>query len=150
MIHLSKNTWGLPCLLPILALLALVTIGCSGSTGARLPVSGAVSLDGNPLSGGWIHFRPISEGPSSAAEIHAGKFAIAATNGLVPGTYRVEIEFQKPTGKTIRVNTGEQIEEIEETRQIIPPQYNRQSVLTAEIQAQGENALTFELKSKMQ
>lgn len=108
-------------------------------------MTGTVLWDGAPLEGGWIYFRPLGKGPSSAAEIHHGEFKTPAAKGLLPGTYQVAIEYRKRTGKQIKVYTGEMIEE---EQQIIPPRYNQQTTLTIEVQAKGPNHVTFELESE--
>lgn len=61
-------------------------------TGAeRIPVKGAVTIDGEPLTWGGITFIP--EDPNAPiAWVHStGEFSIDAVNGLVPGTHRVEV-----------------------------------------------------------
>ena len=137
----------LRCFLPFLLLagqLATSFVGCTGADGGRRKVTGEISFDGEPLAGGWIYFRPLDKGPSSAAEITDGSFEIPAEKGLTAGTYKVAIEYQQPTGRTKKVYTGE---EIEETKQVIPPEFNAQTKLTADIQASGANHLTFDLAS---
>lgn len=131
----------------LIAVVAVVALGCSDSAGGRRSITGSVSFDGEPLEGGWIYFRPIADGPSAAAEIQNGTFNIDAAKGLIAGEYIVSIEYHRPTGKTIKVNTGEGIEQIEQQKQIIPARYNQQSKLKAKVQPQGANELTFELKS---
>ena len=86
-----------PCLFAAVATTAAVLLlGCSDGAGGRQKITGAISWDGEPLEGGWIHFRPIGEGPSSAGEIKNGKFKIAAAKGLLAGTYKVAIRLACP------------------------------------------------------
>ena len=132
---------------PLLLLMATLFAplgGCSDDDGGRSKVTGEISFDGQPLEGGWIHFRPVGRGPSAAGQIRQGHFEIPSQKGLTAGTYQVAIEYQKPTGRMKRVYTGEQIEE---TKQIIPPQFNERTTLSAEIQARGTNHLSFDLTS---
>ena len=124
---------------------ALLACGCSGAEGGRRQVSGEITLDGEPLPGGWIYFRPQAEGHSSAGEITAGNFNIPAKQGLVAGTYTVAIEYRQPTGRMQKVYTGEEIEEV---KQIVPPQYNEATTLSATIEPSGKNELKFELTSE--
>ena len=147
MTHLlrPRHTRSIVRILLLMGILTSALLGCSGADGGRRKVSGEISFDGQPLEGGWIYFRPIGKGPSSAAEIDQGRFEIPAEKGLTAGTYKVVIEYHKPTGRMRKVYTGE---EIEEKRQIIPPQYNTRTTLTADIQPSGANQLTFDLKSK--
>ena len=76
-------------------------------------------------------FRPLGKGPSAAGQIADGSFAIPAKKGLPAGTYQVAIEYLKPTGRMQKVYTGEQIKE---KKQIIPPQFNERTELTADVQ----------------
>src|SRR4051794_22210111 len=67
--------------------------GCGGAAGDNLPrqaVSGTVTLDGAPVSHGFIQFRPTTEGPTTevGGEIKDGKYEIAREQGPVPGGYR--------------------------------------------------------------
>jgi hypothetical protein len=57
----QKRCWGL-CLLGITAILLLVTSGCGGSSGEfqLAPVKGKVIYNGQPVTSGSIHFRPIA------------------------------------------------------------------------------------------
>ncbi len=118
--------------------------GCSGAEGGRRKITGEISFDGQPLEGGWIYFRPLGKGPSAAGQIADGSFAIPAKKGLPAGTYQVAIEYLKPTGRMQKAYTGEQIEE---KQQVIPPQFNERTELTADVQASGVTHLTFDLKS---
>ena len=126
----------------LVGMLGATLAGCSDGDGGRRTVTGEISFDGRPLEGGWIYFRPVGKGPSAAGQISEGSFEIPSKKGLPAGTYKVVIEYQKPTGRLKKVYTGEQIEEM---KQIIPPQFNAQTKLTADIQASGANHLTFDL-----
>lgn len=57
--------------------------GCGGPAGpARTPVTGTVTLDGQPLKQGEIRFDPVDgKGPSDGAPIKDGAFTIQATAG---------------------------------------------------------------------
>jgi hypothetical protein len=122
--------------------------GCDGSSG-RVPVTGTVTLDGQPVEGGGIVFLPPGDGgtsrPKAVARIDEGKYTIPAALGPVPGPYRVEIRWQKKTGK--KIPTGDPPEMIDETRQVIPDKYNAKSILTADVRS-GVNTFPFDLKSK--
>ncbi|MCA9056400.1 MAG: hypothetical protein KDA75_21375, partial [Planctomycetaceae bacterium] len=74
---------------------ALLLAGC-GQSGEldRRAVEGSVQVNGDALARGQIVFapQPGTVGPAGSAVIDAGKFAIDADSGLVPGEYRVEIQ----------------------------------------------------------
>jgi hypothetical protein len=122
----------------------LLAAGCTGSYGGRHQVSGEITLDGKPLAGGWVYFRPLQTGPTAASEVQQGRFRIPARQGLAPGTYRVAIEYLQPTGRMVKAYTGEQVEE---RKQVVPRRYNEQTELTAEVDSGGDNRFTFELQS---
>jgi hypothetical protein len=84
-------------------LLLLVVLGCGQSHLPEMrPVHGIVTFDGQACPGpGEIRFRPVeaNEGlprrPGRAAFAADGRFKVTSFNegdGLVPGTYRVQIE----------------------------------------------------------
>jgi hypothetical protein len=89
-------------ILSVIVLAFLLTaVGCNRN--AQLPVSGAVTLDGSPLSGGSISFQPADPSASrgSGATIRDGRYAIPAAQGLVPGKYLVTIEASRLTGRMV-------------------------------------------------
>jgi hypothetical protein len=85
-------------MLVCLPLLALVT-GCGGDGLGTVPVTGTVTLDGQPVEGATVTFTPASETAGtdrSAVGLTdaSGKYSLNATGGgegAVPGTYSVTI-----------------------------------------------------------
>jgi hypothetical protein len=76
-----------------------------------------------------------------------GKYTIPSRPGLAPGSYKVAIGWNKPTGKKVGT-PGDPGTTVDETAQVIPPKYNTQTTLTAEIKS-GSNTVDFvELKSR--
>jgi hypothetical protein len=121
----------------------LLVAGCGGTD--RLAVEGTVTFQGEPIAEGSITLRPIegTQSPTAGSRIVDGKFRIDADGGPRPGTFRVEIAASRPTGRKIMdPETGQPTDMIE---QYIPPRYNRQSELTAEITPGGPNELEFNL-----
>jgi hypothetical protein len=116
--------------------------GCGGNV-----LEGSVTLDGQPLAEGTISLIPKGGGASFGAEIKNGKYSLTGLQQkkILPGTYRVEINSFKKTGKTIP-NKSDAGTSIEETVQLIPTRYNSKSELTTEITS-GSNTGNFELKS---
>jgi hypothetical protein len=124
------------------------TIGCDSGDGLnRQAISGTVTLDGQPLSGGNILFEPASNesGTAVGATIRNGAFAIARKQGPVPGPYRVRIyassAIQAPPidGQTERTPRP-MVERL-------PRRYNTQSELNAVIIAGRANHHRFDLHS---
>ena len=87
------------CGLVFAACLSLfVLAGCGDGRGVRVPVSGAVTVDGAPLAFGSILFEPLAGGdnnrPGGGALESDGTFRVSAYtafDGLPPGSYRVAI-----------------------------------------------------------
>jgi hypothetical protein len=111
-------------------------LGCSGSDGAA-DVLGEVTLDGQPLVDGVIHFFPTSgESRTESAFIREGKF-----QKRVPiGKHRVEISSVQARplrpGQDADSATG---------GEIVPARYNTKTELTADV-SKGKNELRFELR----
>lgn len=138
--------------------------GCGGSAAGRSAVQGTVKFDGQPVSQGVIAFIPTgaTRGPSTGAEIKAGKYQILADQGPVLGPHRVEITATRAGGATEVKGLGQgggpsgggpsgggpsgggSAAKIE---MYIPEQYNKQSKLEFVIKA-GRNEANFDLKSK--
>jgi hypothetical protein len=119
-------------------LILLVLCGCGSGDGAA-DVSGEVTLDGQPLTDGVIHFMPV-DGKSRTAStfVRDGHFQTR-----VPlGKQRVEISCVKAQplrpGQAADSATG---------AEIVPAKYNTKSELHADVN-NGANKLRFELSGK--
>lgn len=82
----------------VLCLAALGTTGCGQSADRRVPVSGIVRIDGQPLTTGTIRFVPESGRPASSAIMADGSFDLASDRvnqisepGVLVGTYQVQV-----------------------------------------------------------
>ncbi len=65
--------------------------GCHSRTD-RLAVSGAITLNGQPLDGATIRFAALDGAKfATGAMVHDGRFNIPKDKGLRPGRYHVEI-----------------------------------------------------------
>jgi hypothetical protein len=136
----------LPSTLASLAILALLAIvgGCGGSADGRLPVSGAVTLDGTPLDQGVIAFHSEESGrPPVETAITAGEYFIPADKGLLPGSYKVAIDSADSTGKT--ASPVEYSMAIPVSR--IPLKYNGETTLVAAVDAAADNVFNFQLET---
>jgi len=130
-------------LLAIVAMLA-VAGGCGGSVDGRLPVSGAVTLDGAPLDQGVIAFHSVEATlPPVEATIAAGEYFIAAGKGLLPGNYKVAIDSADSTGKT--ASPVEYSMAIPVSR--VPLKYNGETTLVAAVDAAADNVFNFQLET---
>ena len=109
----------------------LVTVaGCGES---RTPLSGSVTLDGEPVGQGSVAFYALAgEAQNVAAAIENGKYEIPADRRPASGPYRVEINWPKPTGK--QVPSADPGFMLDETREAIPPKFNPDSELEVQIE----------------
>lgn len=119
-------------------LLAVLIWGscCVGCGPHAVSVSGTVTLDGEPLNEAVIMFVPLeAERQKTGADIKEGRYQIAASDGLMPGNYRVEVADNPPLDGPRGANgrpTGMQ------QRRPFPYRYAHDSLLTAEIDETGE------------
>lgn len=75
----------------------LILVGC-GKSGPELPVSGTVTLDGNPVADALVRFYPDGDTDKSSSGFAQtgsdGKFVItggSGKKGLVAGKYKVTV-----------------------------------------------------------
>ncbi len=150
----------------VMAALVVIILGCGGGSGenpAAVPVSGTVTLGGQPVEGAQVVFSPTGgEGNAAAGTTDAtGKYSLttgAAGDGAVPGSYRVAIT--KVEGATQPGTTGMSEEEsraahynqaaggdAEGPKDLLPAKYKSAdtSGLKAEVQAGQENRFDFAL-----
>jgi hypothetical protein len=138
--------------------LAFITIaigatnsGCSSSS--VVPVSGRITLDGNPLPGVHIGFQPIAKkgetNPGSgsyALTDPEGQYTLLLVDGEKPGAvvgnHRVEIIARSEIPANIDVPKRPP------PKVFVPAKYNQQSELTFEVPPGGTTAANFDLKSK--
>lgn len=131
--------------------IASLCLGGCGSGGDDLPrqaVAGSVTLDGQPVEKGTITFFPMQpDGLVAAGEIAAGKYDIGKDIGPLPGGYKVVISAPDP--KTEAAPAGDMPGETPRPpKDLIPPQYNANSTLNAEVKAESPNMIDFPLKKK--
>lgn len=132
-----------PCLsVLMLAVVIIGSSGCRRQPGLNVhPVSGTVTVDGEPLADGWITFRAV-EGDSRGfagrvtkggyrAEAFAGRVSVAVTaSRAVPGEF---------------VRGSPDAEPQPKTEQFIPRRYNEETELEADIPVGGIRGLDFAL-----
>jgi hypothetical protein len=86
-----------------LSTLLFVATGC-GPSFKTVPVSGQVTLDGQPVDGAGVLFVPVGLGPTARAVTDAqGRYQLKtnALDGAAPGKYRVAV--MKETGSGVAV-----------------------------------------------
>ena len=118
------------CWFFILGCLAVSALGCGNSSG-RYPVSGDVTLKGQPLASGAIIFEG-ADGSRGGATIEDGKYSVPTEQGLLPGTYTVRlsaVQSQQMDGPP-----GPEATALERTnRDLVPPEFNAKSTLKLEV-----------------
>jgi hypothetical protein len=128
----------------LVAMACLLPAGC-GPAGPKerptAPVSGTVTLDGQPLADGEIYFVKADEGINEILPIKDGKFSGKASLG----DRKVEIR----SYKEVKANTEMYGADAPVTKQdVIPAKYNAESTLKATIAAGGSTPLEFAVTSK--
>lgn len=124
--------------LMLLAVVLLVAASGCAKPGPKLyPVSGSVTLDGQPLTEGTVYFKTIATGEVDTLPVKDGKFVGQA----VEGPRRVEVVAHR----LIPV-AGEMGGEVQES--LIARRFNFESTLTAEVTAAGPNTFEFAVQSK--
>lgn len=131
----------------LLLSLLLALCGCTGGSGEPVPeladVSGVVTIDGAPLINAKVIFEPqeatdnARRRASSATTQHDGSYTLEYNedvSGASLGKHKVMI---------LKLTDNPE----DAGKQLVPPQYNDQSELTAEVAA-GGNTINFDLKTK--
>lgn len=130
-----------------------VLAGCTAqSDRSRIPVSGMVTVDGEPLDKGTIQFFPHGEtkGPLAGGRIEDGVYHLDADAGPAVGEHLVRIVGKRRTGRMIKVPPDEYAPEgsvVEEMVDIVPARYGEDSDLVRNITAPSTE-INFELDSK--
>ena len=130
----------------VLLLCSCSLSACSKPTGpTRYPVSGNVTFDGVPVETGTIVFRdgdPKSAVAPDGGNIVKGRYSLQ----VQPGKKRVEILASRPIpGAAAPARADRQSFATVPVEQFIPPAYNAQSTLTAEIEPKS-NDYDYDLK----
>jgi hypothetical protein len=117
-----------------LALLALA--GCARS-GDHIEVTGNVTWNDTPIPTGMVVLQPLDPKTAPAGgQIRDGKFRLHSK----PGKMRVQIEAVRATDQ-IDPETGTKLGEM-----YVPPRYNTQTELEADVTIEGDNHFEFALK----
>ena len=119
--------------------------GCGDRNGG-MRVWGEVTYDSKPVPEGSILLMPEAgqKAPTAGGLIKDGRYDMPAKKGPRAGvTYRVSIDGLEKTGKMIQHPLGP----YEETRQLIPPEYNTRSNLQITVSKKvSENQKDFVLE----
>ena len=135
------------------AAMMVAVSACDGSADGlpREPVSGTVTLDGEPLAAGAIQFFPKQAGGvavSGGSTVEDGQFSISREYGLVPGSYKVAINASESSNGDSKKKGQKSRKKSTSTKDIIPAKYNSETTLTAEIEKGCSSRLKYDLQSK--
>ncbi|HEY8505703.1 MAG TPA: carboxypeptidase-like regulatory domain-containing protein [Gemmataceae bacterium] len=133
-------------LLAVLGLLA----GCGGG-GELAPVSGTVTLDGQPLPGATVTFAPAAPGENPEAGVSSygktdeqGRYSLKTVSddriGAVVGKHRVRISL---TVGDEEDDSGAKLVDK------VPPWYNGFTLLEKEVRPGEDNTIDFELTGQL-
>ncbi|QDT69332.1 hypothetical protein MalM25_22680 [Planctomycetes bacterium MalM25] len=135
----------------VLVPLALL-VGCGGEF-QMAPVSGVVTLDGEPLANASLYFQPQRTGadpvvgpPSIGVTDEQGRYNLRAQSsdtGAVVGEHRVSISTFE--SRMVDPQNSDRVEIVSEER--VPPRYRSPSELTYSVSRGGADDANFDLTS---
>ncbi len=131
-----RPDWKLVILLLQFPVLFAVLAGCGDGRPGRVPVSGQVLIDRQPLTYGHVRFVPEGARPSGGRLGADGRFTLTCydgEDGAVPGRHRVEVSAGEPLeGGGIRWHA--------------PKKYNRYATSGLDVDVDGPtDSLSIEL-----
>jgi len=141
-IHLMKHA-PLIAVLSFTLSLALFS-GCGGHASTTVPVSGSVTVEGQPVEGGLITFLPTDgQAPAAGAPIQDGTYQAE----VEPGAKKVMILGNKVVGEEYVLEGVPDSGTREKIETVTHPNYNAKHLtpLTADISGANED-LNFDLK----
>jgi hypothetical protein len=131
----------------VLWAVCVAAAGCGRGEPTRGALHGTVTVDGAPLAQGHIRLFALTPGGAGTdAAIVDGQYRIPAERGPMAGTYRVEIEALKPSGR--RVYDPDTRQMVEELVNALPARYHTQSTLLVTYDPASDRPHDFDLKSK--
>ncbi|GHT26474.1 hypothetical protein FACS18942_03980 [Planctomycetales bacterium] len=138
-----------------LFVILILFVGCGKAGPAVNPVSGTVTLDGQPLTDASIRFTPKGEGEAAAGSTNASgnlagiKTLSTGTHGIVAGEYTVTISkmISKPSKRTYTVPETGEVVKMTTSEEMVPKNFTliEKSPVSVSIK-KGENKLTLEFK----
>jgi hypothetical protein len=118
------------------ACLLLVSWGCGAKD--QVKVTGTVSWNAEPVSRGYITFFSAPLVPAGGGPIEDGQFKFLSKPG--------KVSVQVTASREGKYDPGEKAIARE---QYIPPKYNRDTTLTADVTLEGQNEFEFALVQEL-
>lgn len=137
-------------LLPVF--IGFIAGGCGSGPQLGMAIHGQVTYQGKPVESGTLTFTNIGSStvrPMSVNIVNGG-YSLLATEGLLAGTYRVQIEGYRKTGRKIPdlaspLAPNQKRALIDERMPYLPARFNERSNLQAHISTDGQE-VNFDLQ----
>lgn len=124
-------------------LIAMGVVGCGAETGGRRPVSGKITLKGQPIDEGTIQFMAKDgAGGFGGAPIKDGQYEIPAKHGLTPGAYEVRISAPEKRSLPQEESPGQAPPPAKDR---VPSAYNVASKLEFQVPESGAGQFNFDV-----
>jgi hypothetical protein len=124
--------------------------GCGSDAHPLAPVSGRITLDGEPLAAASVGFEPIrvgdavSAGPGAYGSTDAeGRFRLETPDGRAGAT----VGKNRVWVRTLRASRGRDGEAMMTAQERIPAKYNSRTELTFDVPSEGTDTADFPLVS---
>lgn len=155
--HAIGGAWLPVVLMLFMVCMVCMATGCGKTSIPSYPVSGTVTLDGQPLEGATVMFVPKAGPPHGAVTDASGGFSIAGKPGVPAGPCKIMITKPAAAGAAALSNpTPEDLQRMAERagppkpeKSPVPEKYGRTetSGLTAEVTTDAsKNVFTFQLQ----
>lgn len=135
----GMGNWGWLMVLVVVSL-----AGCGPGSGGRLPLSGKVTLKGQPLANGTIEFTSADQTQMSGGVITNGEYKIDAVQGLPPGDYTVRIHSASETATSASEPPGTDSLQ-PPAKELIPDEYNVMSTIKAKVSDGQPNVFNYDI-----
>jgi hypothetical protein len=119
--------------------ITVLMVGCGERGSPVEPVSGRVTLDGQPLPGARIMFQPDATGGSPS-------YGTADSEGRYQLGYKRGVQGAQVGMHTVIIQGGADAEAA--TPRKLPARYNTETELRKEVKSGEDNTIDFELKSE--
>lgn len=127
----------------LLALASIVLAGCGPKVEKEYPVKGTVTLDGAPMADGDIYFTDLTTGNNSVLTVANGQFSGQSEAG------KFKVQINQFRDEAVQADATGYVPPGGSTKKnVVLPEYNTNSTITAEVTAAGPNEFTFEAKTK--
>ncbi len=143
----DRRAWRLP--VAMVSIVAAMIAGCSNNDLNLASVSGHVTLDGQPVPGVLVTYKPRElQGTTSYGLTNdSGEYQLMYTRtsaGALPGDYEVSLTPPPVASKSERAELEATGEAPLSTPPALPARYQQAGILTATVKA-GPNTIDFQL-----